>query len=72
VEPPAAGRWEDMGPPAEEDGGSTAAMKGDHVDVLKAECRLGDTWAERRHSTQAEASSSSPPPSEHDTHPPTQ
>jgi hypothetical protein len=47
VEQPAVGRWEDMGPPAEVDTGSTAVMKGNHVAVLKAECRPGGTWAER-------------------------
>jgi hypothetical protein len=31
VEQPAIGRLEDVGPPAEVDGGSTAAMKGGHV-----------------------------------------
>jgi hypothetical protein len=46
VEQPAAGRREDMGPPAEVDAGSTAVMKGDHMAGLKAECRPGSTWAE--------------------------
>jgi hypothetical protein len=37
------GRLEDMGPPVEVDGGSTAATEGDHVAGLKAECRPGGT-----------------------------
>jgi hypothetical protein len=49
VEQPAAGRQEDVGPPAEVDGGSTAMMKGDHMACLKAECRPSSTWAERPH-----------------------
>jgi hypothetical protein len=36
VEQPAAGRLEGVGPPAEVDGGSTAAMKVGHVAGLKA------------------------------------
>jgi hypothetical protein len=47
VEQPTAGGLEDMRPPADVDGGSTAVMKGHHVAGLKAECRLGGTWAER-------------------------
>jgi hypothetical protein len=47
VEQPTASRLEDVGPPPEVDGGSTAAMEGGHVAGLKAECRLGGTWAER-------------------------
>jgi hypothetical protein len=47
VEQPAMGRREDVEPPAEVDGGSTAAMKGGHVAGLKAECRLCGTWAKR-------------------------
>jgi hypothetical protein len=49
VEQPAMGRLEDVGPPAEVDGGSTAVMEGDHTAGLKAECRPGGTWAERPH-----------------------
>jgi hypothetical protein len=41
------GRWEEVGPPAEVDGGSTAVMKEDHMAGLKPECRPGGTWAER-------------------------
>jgi hypothetical protein len=40
------GRREDVGSPAKVDAGSTAMMKGDHVDGLKAECRPGSTWVE--------------------------
>jgi hypothetical protein len=47
VEQPVAGRLEDVGPPAEVDGGSTIEMKGDHMVGLKEECRLGGTWVER-------------------------
>jgi hypothetical protein len=43
VEYSTAGRLEDMGPPAEVDGGSTAMMEGDQVAGLKAECRPGGT-----------------------------
>jgi hypothetical protein len=43
------GRLEDVGPPAEVDGGSTATMKGDHMASLKAECRPSGTWAECPH-----------------------
>jgi hypothetical protein len=43
VERPAAGRLEDVGPPAEVDGGSTAAMEGHHVVGLKVECRPDGT-----------------------------
>jgi hypothetical protein len=43
VEQPAMGRLEDMGPPVEVDGSSTAATEGDHVAGLKAECRPGGT-----------------------------
>jgi hypothetical protein len=46
VEQPAVSRLEDMGPPAELDGGSTVVTKGGHVAGLKEECRLGNTWAE--------------------------
>jgi hypothetical protein len=46
VEQPSAGKWEDVGPPAEVDAGSTAAMMGDHMAGLMVECRPGDTWAE--------------------------
>jgi hypothetical protein len=46
VEQPAASRLEDVGPPAEVDGGSTAKMEGDHMAGLK-ECRPGGTWMER-------------------------
>jgi hypothetical protein len=49
VEQPITGRWEDVGPPAEVDRGSTTAMKGDHMAGLKVECRLGGTWAEHPH-----------------------
>jgi hypothetical protein len=66
------GRREDVGPPIEVDASSTVAMNGDHVAGLKAECRPGGTWAERPRQAQAEASSSSPPPSEHDKCPPVQ
>jgi hypothetical protein len=41
------GRWEDVGPPAEVDAGSTAMTKGDHMAGLKVECRPGGTWVER-------------------------
>jgi hypothetical protein len=44
VEQPIMGRWEDVGPPTEMDAGSTAAMMGDYVEGLKAECRPGGTW----------------------------
>jgi hypothetical protein len=64
VEQPATGRLEDMGPPIEVDSDSTATTEGDHVAGLKAECRPGGTWAE--------ASSTSPPLSEHNTRPPAQ
>jgi hypothetical protein len=47
VEQPTVGMWEDMGPPAEVDAGSTAAVKGGHVAGLKAECRPVGIWAER-------------------------
>jgi hypothetical protein len=47
VEQLAVGRLEDVGLPAEVDGGSTAVMEGDHVASLKAKCRLGGAWAER-------------------------
>jgi hypothetical protein len=47
VEQPAAGRLEDVGPPAKVDGGSTTEMEGDHVVGLKEECRLGGTLVER-------------------------
>jgi hypothetical protein len=47
VEQSAAGRLEDVGLPAEVDGGSTATTKGDHVAGLKLEYRPGGTWAER-------------------------
>jgi hypothetical protein len=47
VEQLATSRWEDVGPPAEVDAGSTAVIKGDHVASPKAECRPGGTWAER-------------------------
>jgi hypothetical protein len=40
------GRLEDVGPPAEVDGVSTAVTKGGHMAALKVECRPGDTWAE--------------------------
>jgi hypothetical protein len=43
VEQPAAGRLEDVGPPAEVNGGSTAETEGDHVGGLKEECRPGGT-----------------------------
>jgi hypothetical protein len=46
VEQLAAGRLEDVGPPAEVDGGSITAMEGDHAAGLKAECRPGGIWAE--------------------------
>jgi hypothetical protein len=45
VEQAATGRLEDVGPPAEVDGGSTAAMEGNHAAGLKAKCRPADTWA---------------------------
>jgi hypothetical protein len=54
LEQPAAGRLEDVGPPAEVDGGSTAKMEGDHVAFLKEECRPGGTWAERPHESYLE------------------
>jgi hypothetical protein len=41
------GRLEDVGPPAEVDGGSTATTKRGHVAVLKVECIPSGTWAER-------------------------
>jgi hypothetical protein len=47
VEQPTTGRLEDMGPPAEVDGGSTTKTKGDHVAILKEGCRPSGTWAER-------------------------
>jgi hypothetical protein len=47
MEQPATGRLEDVVPPAEVDGGSTATMEGGHVASLKAECRTGGTWADR-------------------------
>jgi hypothetical protein len=40
------GRPEDMVPPAEVDGGPTAAMEGDNAAGLSEGCRLGGTWAE--------------------------
>jgi hypothetical protein len=40
------GRLEDMGPPAEVDGGSTATTKESHMAGLKVECRPGSTWVE--------------------------
>jgi hypothetical protein len=46
VEQPAAGRLEDVGPPAEVDSGSTAATERGHAASLKVECRLGGTWVE--------------------------
>jgi hypothetical protein len=46
VEQHAAGRLEDVGPPAEVDGSSTAEMEGDHVAGLKEDCRPSSTWAE--------------------------
>jgi hypothetical protein len=46
VEKPAAARLEDVGPPTEVDGGSTARTEGDHVAGLKMECSPGGTWAE--------------------------
>jgi hypothetical protein len=49
VEQPAMGRFEDVGPPAEVDAGSTTATKGGHVAGLKVECRSGGTWVERSH-----------------------
>jgi hypothetical protein len=72
VEQPATGRLENVGPPAEMDSGSTAMMKGGHTAGLKVGCRLGGTWVERPQLAQVEASSSFPPPSEHDTRPPAQ
>jgi hypothetical protein len=39
-------RLEDMGPPAEVDGGSTAKTEGDHVAGLTQESRSGGTWVE--------------------------
>jgi hypothetical protein len=47
VEQPTTGRLEDVGPPAEVDGGSTTATNGDHMAVMKAGCRPGDTWVVR-------------------------
>jgi hypothetical protein len=49
VEQPAVGRLEGMGPPAEVDGGSNAAMKMGHVAGLKAKCKPGSTWVEHPH-----------------------
>jgi hypothetical protein len=46
VEQPAKSRLEDMGPPAEVDGDSTAETEGNHVAVLKEKCRSDGTWAE--------------------------
>jgi hypothetical protein len=46
VDQPAEGRPDDVGPPAEVDGSSTAKLEGDHKAGLKEECRLGGTWAE--------------------------
>jgi hypothetical protein len=46
VEQLATGKLEDMGPPAEVDGGSTATMNDGHVPGLKVESRPGGTWAE--------------------------
>jgi hypothetical protein len=46
VEQPAVGRPEDMVPPAEVDGGSTAMMEGDHMAGLTEGCRPGGTWVE--------------------------
>jgi hypothetical protein len=40
------GRLEDVGPPAEVNDGSTAETEGDHMVVLKEECRPGCSWAE--------------------------
>jgi hypothetical protein len=42
-----AGRLEDVGPPSEVDGGSTAVMKEGDVAGLKVGCRPGGTWAEQ-------------------------
>jgi hypothetical protein len=49
VEQLATGRLEDVGPPAEVDGGSTVVMKGGgHMAGLKVECRPDGTWVEGR------------------------
>jgi hypothetical protein len=40
------GRVEDVGPPPEVDGDSTAETEGDHVASLKEGCRPSGTWAE--------------------------
>jgi hypothetical protein len=47
VEQPVVGRLEDVGPPAEVDGGSTTVTERDHAAGLMAECRPGGTWVER-------------------------
>jgi hypothetical protein len=47
VEQPAVGRPEDMVPPAEVDGGSTAMMEGGHMAGLTEGCRPSGIWAER-------------------------
>jgi hypothetical protein len=47
VEQPATSRSDDMGPPAEVDGGSTATTKEHHMAGLKVECRPSGTLAER-------------------------
>jgi hypothetical protein len=46
VEQPAGGRLEDVGPPAEVDGGSTIETEGDHVVGQKEDYRPSGTWVE--------------------------
>jgi hypothetical protein len=71
VDQPAVGRLEDVGPPTEEDGGSTATTKGDHMAGVKVECKLGGTWVEHP-SRLRQRPLLPPPPCEHDMHPPAQ
>jgi hypothetical protein len=47
VEQPVVGTLEDVWPPTNMDGGSTAKTEGDHVASLKEECRRDGTWVER-------------------------
>jgi hypothetical protein len=63
------GRLEGVGPPTKVDGDSTAEIEGDNMAGLKEGCRPGGTCVERTQLAQTEASSSSPPPYEHDKHP---
>jgi hypothetical protein len=72
VEQSAATRLEGTRPAAKVDGGSTTETEGDHLAGLKEECRPGNNWVERPLPLKAhiEPSSNSPPPYEHDKHPP--